>query len=225
MIVRSVCGIGRTARFDGPHLFRSALSQVDQLARNYELGVPTLLLSAVPGAFRSALGVRIFQNAAVLLGGSFLACFFCSGTSILLARVLSRERQGEYGATYVCLSLYHSFATFCLEQILALESKFSHHQSAEVFETGTTMSLGFSLADSVVTPILAPPLGYSSPLGQSLALVLTGTLSLVLFHLSFWRKFLSASLACILGAVLSEAIERADHIRLDAMLRTDLTNV
>lgn len=196
---------------------------MDQLTANYELGAPTPPPSSVPGASRSALGVRVFQNAAVLLGGGVLGPFFYSGRSILLACFLSRERQGEYGAIYVCLSLYHFFATFCPDQIPALEIKFSTHQSAEVFQTATTISLGFSLADSVLAPILGALLGYSGPVGQPLALALTGTLSLVLPHLFFWWKFLSASLAYAL-AVLTEAIQRAGHIRPHGVLRTGLAN-
>jgi O-antigen/teichoic acid export membrane protein len=57
-----------------------------------------------------------------------------------------------------------------------------------------------------------------------LALALAITFALVHLHLSFWVKLLSASLAYILGSVLTGAIVRSDLIRLRDMFRAGRAN-
>ena len=125
---------------------------------------PTQRPAEMPGASRAGLGVRIFQNTAMLLGGRVLGLFFSAGTSILLARFLGRERLGEYGAIFAYLALYSFFATFCLEQILAREVTQRREQAAEIFHTGTLAALGFSVTGVIIASLLAPFFGFSSPM-------------------------------------------------------------
>lgn len=58
-----------------------------------------------------------------------------------------------------------------------------------------------------------------------LALALTITLSIGLFHFTLWWKFTIALVAYVLGALLTRAIERSDLIRLRDMFRGGLANV
>jgi O-antigen/teichoic acid export membrane protein len=143
---------------------------VDQLTENYEPDVPALPPSAVAGASQPGLGVRVFQNVTAMLGGRVLGLFFSTGTSILLARYLGRERLGEYGAIYAYLALYGFFATFCLEQILARETTLRRHQAAEILHTGTLTALSFSLTGAILAPLLAPLFGYSGSLRWLIAI-------------------------------------------------------
>jgi PST family polysaccharide transporter len=115
-------------------------------------------------ASRRSLGVRVFQNTAAILGGRVVGLVFSSGTSVLLARFLGRERLGEYGAIYAYLALYGFFATFCLEQILAREVSIRRDQAAQLFYTGTVAALGFSLLGAVLAPLFAPQFGYPGQL-------------------------------------------------------------
>lgn len=155
---------------------------MDQLTENSELGAPKLPRSTVPGVWQSRLDLRVSQNTAALLSERISGLSSSTGTSILLARFLGRERPGQYGAVYVCLSPYGSSAKFCLEQIFLRETKVRRHQAAEIFDTMTLTFLGFSLAGSILALLHAPLFGYSGPLRWPLGPALAVAFSLVLHH-------------------------------------------
>jgi O-antigen/teichoic acid export membrane protein len=127
-------------------------------------GAESVTPAKTSNASKPSLGTQVFQNTAAQLIGRVLGIGFSAATSILLARFLGKERLGEYGAIYAYLALYGFFATFCLEQILAREISVRRAQGAEIFRTATLTALGFSLAGTLVAPLVAPLFGYSGTL-------------------------------------------------------------
>jgi len=130
-----------------------------------------------PPAASATIGMRVFQNTAVLLAGRAFSLLLSFAASVLLARYLGRERMGEYGALYAYLALYSFLATFALEPILAREVSQRRSEAARILHTGSVIGLSFAVAGSILAPLLAPLFGYS---GQLRWLVIVGALDLLI---------------------------------------------
>ena len=133
---------------------------------------------------QASLGTRVFQNTAAQLIGRVFSIGFSAATSILLTRYLGKERLGEYGAIYAYLALYGFLATFCLEQILAREISVRRAQAAEIFRTAKLTTLGFSIAGTLMAPLVAPLFGYSGTLRWLIAVAAIDLLILPPLRLS-----------------------------------------
>jgi O-antigen/teichoic acid export membrane protein len=123
------------------------------------------------------IGVRVFQNTAILLAGRAASLLLSFAASVLLARYLGRERMGEYGALYAYLSLYAFLATFCLEPILVREVSLRRSEATQIFHTGSMIGLSFAVVGAILAPLLAPLFGYS---GQLRWLVIIAALDLLI---------------------------------------------
>jgi O-antigen/teichoic acid export membrane protein len=131
-----------------------------------------------------AVGMRVFQNTVVLLGGRGVGLLLSAATSVVLARYLGRERLGEYGALYAYLTLYTWLATFGLESVLAREAARQRTEASSILFTGSVISLVFAMAGTGLALLLAPLFGYGGQLRVLLFLAAIDTLLLPSIRLS-----------------------------------------
>jgi len=131
-----------------------------------------------------AVGMRVFQNTVVLLGGRGVGLLLSAATSIVLARYLGRERLGEYGALYAYLALYTWLATFGLESVLAREAAQRRAEASSILFTGSAISLVFAMAGTGLALLVAPLFGYGGQLRVLLFLAAIDSLLLPSIRLS-----------------------------------------
>lgn len=131
-----------------------------------------------------AVGMRVFQNTVVLLGGRGAGLLLSAATSVVLARYLGRERLGEYGALYAYLTLFTWLATFGLESVLAREAAQRRLEASSIFFTGSAISFVFATVGTVLALLLAPAFGYGGQLRLLLFLAAIDILVLPSIRLS-----------------------------------------
>jgi O-antigen/teichoic acid export membrane protein len=107
-----------------------------------------------------ALGHRIFQNIATLIGGQGLNLVLSAAATILLARYLGAAQLGEFGALYAYLGLYGWLSTFGLDSILARQAAQDRDRAGSILLTGVCVSSLFALGAAAIALVLAPYFGY-----------------------------------------------------------------
>jgi len=130
-----------------------------------------------------ALGSRIFQNIATLIGGQGFTLAFSGASAILLARYLGSAQLGVFGALYSYLGLYGWLATFGLETILARQVAQDRARAGSILLTGVCVSALFALGSTAIALAAAPYLGYGGALRALMALAAIDILLLAPFRL------------------------------------------
>ncbi len=125
-----------------------------------------------------ALGSRIFQNIATLVGGQGFNLVLSGAATILLARYLGSEQLGVFGALYAYLGLYGWLATFGLETILARQVAQDRARAGSILLTGVCVSALFALGSTAIALAVAPYFGYGGALRALTAFAAIDTLLL-----------------------------------------------